>query len=93
MQYRGFASLHSRVLLVQQYDIERLERELDKVDSRDAETPETATRLMCKRRDDLWTGDPGSEAQTPFLRTRKEILGDLKQQLTEYGKDIETATP
>ena len=81
MQYRGFASLHSRVLLAQQCDIERLERE-----------EITAVRLMCKARDDLWTSDPGSDAQAPFSRTRKEILGDLKQQLTEYGECIEIAS-
>ena len=80
------------MLLAQQCDIERLERELDKVDSRDAETEITAVRLMCKARDDLWTSDPGSDAQAPFSRTRKEILGDLKQQLTEYGECIEIAS-
>ena len=86
MQYRGFASLHSRVLLAQQCDIETLERELDKTDSRDTETPETARKLQCKARDDRSCGEVEREAKSSSPRNRKEILKDLRQQLTDYGE-------
>lgn len=86
MQYRGFSSLHSRVLLAQQCDIEVLEQELDKIDDRDAETEETALKLQCKTRDDRSCGERGSKAQSSSLRARKEILADLKEQLFEYGE-------
>jgi len=84
MQYRGFASLHSRVLLAQQCDIETLERELHKIDSRDTETPETAKKLQSKARDDEPCGEKSSPAQCSSPRARKAILADLKQHLFEY---------
>ena len=90
MQYRGFASLHSRVLLAQQCDIETLERELDRIDSRDEETPETARRLQSKARDDKMCGEKRSQAQGSSVRTRKQILADLKEQLFEYGEYCES---
>ena len=86
MQYRGFASLHSRVLLAQQCDIETLERELDKTDSRDTETQQTALKLQCKAQDDKSCREVKPDAKPSFPRNRKEILGDLKQQLIEYGE-------
>jgi hypothetical protein len=89
MQYRGFASLHSRVLLAQQCDIETLERELDRIDKRDTETPETARKLQSKARDDKSCSERRSQAQRSAVRTRKEILADLKEQLFEYGECCE----
>lgn len=86
MQYRGFASLHSRVLLAQQCDIETLERELDRIDKRDTETPETAKKLQSKARDDEPCGEKSSQAQSSSPRARKAILADLKQRLFEYGE-------
>lgn len=85
MQYRGFGSLRSRMLLAQQYDIEILEKELDTIDLWDA-SEGTASKLRCKDRDDRYSCKSDMPANFPHPRTRPEILIDLKEQLMCYGK-------
>lgn len=88
MQYRGFSSLHARMLLAQQYDIEKLESELDKIDRWDErrERAGGAAKLGCKRRDDLGCQVKDMPADYPSGRTRPELLVELKQQLMCYGE-------
>lgn len=88
MQYRGFGSLHSRILLAQQYDIERLEDELDEIDRWDQvrERDGGAAKLGCKRRDDLECQMEEKPADYPSDRTRPELLAKLKQELMCYGE-------
>lgn len=88
MQYRGFGPLHSRVLLAQQYDIERLEEELDDLDRWDEaiEKPGVPTKLGSKERDDTQCLKIDMPTDFPFDRTRPEVLADLKQQLMCYGE-------
>ena len=85
MQYRGFGSLRSRMLLAQQYDIEVLEKELDTIDIWDA-SEGMASKLRCKDRDDRECCIGDMPATFPHPRTRPEILMDLKEQLMCYGK-------
>lgn len=85
MQYRGFGSLRSRMLLAQQYDIEVLEKELDTIDHWDA-SEGMASKLRCKDRDDRDCCKSDMPATFPHPRTRPEILTDLKQQLMCYGE-------
>lgn len=85
MQYRGFGSLRSRMLLAQQYDIELLEKELDTIDHWDA-SEGMASKLRCKDRDDRDCCKSDMPATFPHPRTRPEILADLKQQLMCYGE-------
>jgi hypothetical protein len=51
MQYHGFGLSHARVLLAQQYDIERLEDELNEIDRWDA-CKDSFLKLSSQRRDD-----------------------------------------
>ena len=85
MQYRGFGSLHARILLAQQYDIEQLEDELDDIDRWD-ERESGVMKLGSKRRDDLKCQLNEIPASYPSDRTRPEVLAELKQQLMCYGK-------
>lgn len=85
MQYRGFGSLHSRMLLAQQYDIEVLERELDTIDKWD-ENEGDRGKLGCKERDDLYNRKEKILTDFPHARTRPELLAELKQQVMDYGE-------
>lgn len=85
MQYRGFHSLRSRMLLAQQYDLEVLERELDSIDRWENEQG-SPQKLMCKERDDLQARVEDMPVDFPFSRTRPEIYAEVKKQLTEYGR-------
>jgi len=85
MQYRGFGSLHARILLAQQYDIEQLEDELDGIDRWD-ERESGVMKLGSKRRDDLKCQVNEMPASYPTDRTRPEVLAELKQQLMCYDK-------
>jgi len=87
MQYRGFGALHSRILLAQQYDIEELEKDLDKVD-RWEEKEGDVRKLWSKRRDDRESCRGSMPATFPqkLKFTRPEILTALKHKLMEYGK-------
>lgn len=86
MQYRGFGALHSRILLAQQYDIEALEKELDKVDRWEKEGDEK--KLWSKRCDDRQSCREDMPATFPrnIKLTRPEILTALKHKLMEYGE-------
>jgi hypothetical protein len=85
MQYRSFSSLHSRVLLAQQYDIEVLERELDAIDLWDEEEG-VGKKLKSKQCDDRQRSKEDMSEDFPFRRTRPEILAELKKQLMDYGE-------
>lgn len=85
MQYRGFGSLHARLLLAQQYDVERLEDELDRID-RWYEREGYFSELQSKRRDDMKSPMKDMPPNYPSERTRSEVLVELKEQLMCYGK-------
>lgn len=79
--YRGFAYLHSRVLLGLQDHIVSLERELDTKDSFDEENGLTR-RLQSRVRDERESHQDGEE------RSRKRILEDIRRTLVEYGSSL-----
>lgn len=89
MQYRSFGYLHSRVLLILQYDIERLETELDELDSFDKLSPDgDADKLCCRDRDEFEHSMEHIESRAfkaKFKRTRPQVLQELKAKLIEYG--------
>ncbi|TID27266.1 hypothetical protein E6O75_ATG00033 [Venturia nashicola] len=78
--YRGFHTLHSRVLLELQDDIAALERELDEVDRVDDET-EAGKKRLANRQFDL----KRSRGEDGF-RPRREILAELRTKLLEYDE-------
>lgn len=84
MQYRGFGSLRSRVLLAQQCDIESLEEELNTVDLWEQKEG-SARNLRSKHCDDRQSCKADMGERFPFNRTRPEILEELKGQLFDYG--------
>ena len=87
MQYRSFGYLHARLLLALQYDVERLEKQLDALDKYDKESGERE-KLSCKQRDDRQNAPdkvPG-DFQYLFEMTRPQVLQELKVKLMEYGK-------
>ncbi|QDS67474.1 hypothetical protein FKW77_000952 [Venturia effusa] len=78
--YRGFHTLHSRVLLELQDDIAALERELDEVDKADDETAVGKRRLVNRQFDIKRSrGEDG-------FRPRREILAELRTKLLEYDE-------
>jgi hypothetical protein len=85
MQYRGFGSLHARLLLAQQYVVERLEDELDRID-RWNEREGHFSELQSKRRDDMKGPMKDMPPNYPSEKTRPEVLVELKEQLMCYGK-------
>lgn len=84
MQYRGFSYLHSRLILALQYDVEKIERELDRLDRWDSEH-ETSGRLQCKEQDDLESSRHGVSEGCPVKKTRPALLAELQEKLMAYG--------
>lgn len=76
--YRGFAYLHSRVLLGLQDQIVALERELDAKDTMDEEN-HMSRRLKSRARDERDARQDGDD------RPRERILNDIRHKLVEYG--------
>lgn len=76
--YRSFSYLHSRVLLAHQYDLTRLEKELNELDLEDYATGR-GKRLACQARDDRDT-----RRENP-ARSRRRVLADIHQKLLDYG--------
>lgn len=88
MQYRSFGYLHSRVLLALQYDVERLEIELDELDTFDKSDEGDVDKLCCRDRDDFESSMEHIESRAfkvKFKRTRPQVVQELKAKLTEYG--------
>ncbi|KAE9969852.1 hypothetical protein EG328_006639 [Venturia inaequalis] len=78
--YRGFHTLHSRILLELQDDIAALERDLDEVDKVDDGT-EAGKKRLANRQFDL----KRSRGEDGF-RPRREILAELRTKLLEYDE-------
>ena len=93
LQYRGFSYLHCRLLSSLQYDVGRLEAELDQLDEWEQKHEDPNSRLVSKDRDDKYF-DP-SKIDVSFSanrwRSRPQVFAELKQKLMEYGKYIRSA--
>jgi hypothetical protein len=75
--YRGFAYLHSRLLLDLQDELTTLEQELEDLDWEDhGENPD---RLRSREI------DVDRAAQEGAARNRRQLLEEIKTKLTEYG--------
>ncbi|KAI9814189.1 MAG: hypothetical protein M1827_003355 [Pycnora praestabilis] len=74
--YRGFNYLHARLLLYQQDEITRLEKDLDEMDKDDFEDEDEQYKICLRSRDkdDARAGQP-----------RRELLMKIKEKLMEYG--------
>lgn len=71
-----------------QYDIEKLERELDNLDQFDKSEVGDDRKLSCLERDGLEdTSDriSNTDFHMQFDRTRPQVLADLRLKLMEYG--------
>ena len=86
MQYRGFGALHSRLLLAQQCDIEKLERELNLLDDWDSKTEGMEIKLKFKACDDRACTKESLGPDFPYRRSRPEVIAELKECLMEYGR-------
>jgi hypothetical protein len=75
--YRGFAYLHSRLLLDLQDELTALETELEDVDREDHEL--NPDRLRSREIDVKVARQEGD------ARNRRYLLGEIKTKLTEYG--------
>ena len=89
MHYRGFFDLHSRLLLELQFNVESLERELDRLDAWDSNSGEEKRQicLRSKAKDHTYSKlERMPDAfQGEFEKTRPEVFAELKQKLLEYG--------
>jgi uncharacterized protein DUF6594 len=79
--YRRFGYLHSRVLLDLQDQISILEIELDKRDEIDAENGRA--HLLQSR-----LADVRAAKKEPNVRSRRDVLADIKSILLEYGEFV-----
>lgn len=85
MQFREFGSLHVRILLAQQQDIESLEEELHQIDYWDKVNGDERN-LSSIERDNRQRCIGDMPAEFPFRRSRPEVLMEMKQRLLEYGE-------
>jgi hypothetical protein len=90
LQYRAFSFLHCRVLSGLQCDIERLEEELDELDSHDMRDVDgkTLRKLESKARDDVQGPEDIAAGLYPdhLKRSRSQVVSELRLKLSEYGK-------
>ncbi|SMR44992.1 unnamed protein product [Zymoseptoria tritici ST99CH_3D1] len=91
LQYRKFGYLHSRVLSALQFDIEKLEKQLDKLDDFDKSSPNGDARKLSSLARDNLDGSPerlsnNEEFQNRFAKTRPEMLTELRAKLAEYDE-------
>ncbi|KJY01544.1 hypothetical protein TI39_contig287g00019 [Zymoseptoria brevis] len=91
LQYRKFGYLHSRVLSALQFDIEKLEKQLDKLDDFDKSSPNGDARKLSSLARDNLDGGPerlrdNHEFQNRFDMTRPEVVAELRMKLAEYDE-------
>jgi hypothetical protein len=77
--FRGFNYLHTRLLLEKQYEISRLEQELDELDRTDDTTDMGKKRLGNRDLDNR-------RARNDEYRSRQEILDEIHRKLLEYDE-------
>jgi len=82
MVYRRFGYLHSRVILRKQDQLRKLEAELEGYDNDDANGPEEMKKLLISRDYD----ETFDRKQTEGTRTRTQILVEIEETLSKYGK-------
>ena len=82
MMYRGFSSVHARLLLRLQATIQGLESELDSLDRLHAQNAEGRSRLVS------WDNDVGAceDEKARGLRTRDDILEELRVKVNQYDE-------
>lgn len=73
-----------------QFDIEKLEKQLDKLDDFDKSSPNGDARKLSSLARDNLDGSPerlsnNEEFQNRFAKTRPEMLTELRAKLAEYG--------
>ena len=91
LQYRGFLYLHSRLLSSLQYDIELLEKELQRLDHWDIDCKDERRErcLGCRERDDRLSrlDRLPDEHKAKFKqRTRPQVVAELGEKLMQYGE-------
>jgi hypothetical protein len=86
--YPRFGYLHSRLLVTKQYEIRRLEAELDDMDQ-DDEDEEDKRRVKSRKHD--VSLEQQELKDDPDTRTRTMILEDIENKLKSYGKPKESS--
>lgn len=82
MSFRGFGTLHMRLILHKGDQLRALEQDLNEMDRRDAMTEETRNYLRSRALDENRTvGTLG-----PDERSRSDLLNEIQTKLMEYGK-------
>ena len=79
--FRRFGRAHCRILLHLEAEITILERELDLLDTHDAESPDFKHRLRRSEWHEGWDSE------------QKNLLNELKMKLLEYGESYNTWNP
>lgn len=93
LQFRGFLDLHCRVLLDLQFDVECLEKELDRLDRSDASST-SRVRQKClistkyDREETEWERQQAALPAASTKRARPVVLDHIKTKLTEYGRSV-----
>jgi hypothetical protein len=77
--FRGFGYLHVRVLLEKQYELSKLEQELDDLDEIDDSPEVKGNRLMNRDLDKR-------RARNDGYRSRSDILDDIHKKILEYDE-------
>lgn len=98
MVYRGFSYLRSRVLLTEQYNLIKLEKELDGIDCSDPGNEESEARLTSLDLEYYYAKEAAKtkveiksvQENKVAERSRLQIIADIKHSLTEYGAKIHT---
>lgn len=85
--YRGFDYLHCRLLSHLQWEVNKLEEELDSLDQYELDQKDPERRLVSKREDGYYIRkeDFPNDFKCKFWRTRAEIWSELRVKLMEYG--------
>jgi hypothetical protein len=88
LQYRSFLYLRCRLLSALQYDLGKLEEELDTLDAWEASKNDPEQRLVSRENDLQYNSKDMFPRgfQLRMKRTRPEVLADLKIKMAEYGE-------
>jgi hypothetical protein len=85
--------LHCRLLSSLQFEVGRLEDELDRLDQWEQSNGDPESRLASKNVDDKYS-DP-RKVDESFIRkkwrSRPQVFGDLRTKLLEYGERVRCA--